>query len=219
MKNIFNFYKPVAFTFVILLSFVACDRDFTSIESDIEGIRNFENNSRTFPLITYNKKLNPVKTNGLSSNLFGIYTDPIFGTTKGSVVSQIVPTSFDFNFGENPEIDSVIMIVPYYSKNIGTDDDGNKLYELDSVFGDDIVKLSVYQNNYFLRDFDPETNLEQGQRYYSNSNQTIDFDSHTGELLYYNEDFKPSSLELNINDEQIAPPGIHVRLLNTNNSN
>lgn len=217
MKNIFNFYKSVAFTFVILLSFVACDRDFTSIESDIEGIRNFENNSRTFPLITYNKKLNPVQTNGLSSNLFGIYTDPIFGTTKGSVVSQIVPTSFDFNFGENPEIDSVIMIVPYYSKNIGTDDDGNKLYELDSVFGDDIVKLSVYQNNYFLRDFDPETNLEENQRYYSNSNETINFNMFQGELLYENSSFIPSSLEINLDEESTTGPGIHVELYNENN--
>ena len=200
-----------------MLSFYACDRDFTSIESDIEGIKNFENNSREFPVVAYNRKLNPVQTNGLSSNLLGVYDDPIYGKTIASVVSQVVPTSFDFNFGDSPEIDSVILIVPYYSKSLGTDGEGINLYELDSVFGSDKVKLSIIQNNYFLRDFDPETNLEESQRYYSNSNETIDFDNHTGVLFYENEDFSPSNRELNITDEQTAAPGLHVELSNTSN--
>lgn len=216
MKKLLNLYSPFVLLVIIGLAFTACDRDFTSIESDIEGIKNFENNSKSFPIIAYNKKLNPVQTNGLSSNLLGIYSD-IYGKTTASVVSQVVPTSFDFNFGDSPEIDSVILVVPYYSKNVGTDAEGNNLYKLDSVFGNGNMKLSVYENTYFLRDFDPETNLEQSQRYYSNSNQTIDFDSHIGELLYYNEDFVPSSNELNITDEQTAAPGLHVELLNTNN--
>ncbi len=217
MKKLLNLYRPLAFLVILALAFTACDRDFTTIESDIEGIQNFENNSKSFPIVAYNKKLNPVQTNGLTSNLLGIYNDPIFGKTTASVVGQVVPTSFDFNFGDAPEIDSVVLIVPYYSKSAGTDAEGINLYELDSVFGSDEVKLSIYQNNYFLRDFDPETNLEDAQRYYSNSNQTIDFDNHIGELLYLNETFKPSSLELNINDEQTAAPGLHVRLLNTDN--
>ena len=217
MKKLLNVYGSWFLVVFLSLAFIACDRDFTSIESDIEGIKNFENNSKSFPVIAFNKKLNPVQTNGLSSNLLGIYNDPIYGKTTANVVSQVVPTSFDFNFGDSPEIDSVILVVPYYSKNTGTDEDGNKLYELDSVFGNGKVKLTVYENEYFLRDFDPETNLEETQRYYSNSNQTINFDNHIGELLYQNENFTPSTSELNITDEQTAPPGLHVELLNNNN--
>ena len=118
---------------VLALGFIACDRDFTSIESDIEGIKNFENNSKLFPVVAYNKKLNPVQTNGLSSNLLGIYDDPVYGKTVASVVSQVVPTTFNFNFGDSPEIESVILTIPYHSSNIGTDAEGNNLYKLDSL--------------------------------------------------------------------------------------
>lgn len=217
MKNTFNIFKSVLFVSVIMLSLYACDRDFTTIESDIEGIKNFENNSSKFPVVAYNKQLNPVQTNSLSSNLLGVYNDPIYGKTIASVVSQVVPSTFSFNFGDNPVVDSVVLVIPYYSKNTGTDDDGDKIYELDSIFGNQKIKLSVFQNNYFLRDFNPETNLEESQNYYSNANETINFDNHIGELLYVNDNLIPSNEELNITSEQTAPPGIHVELLNTNN--
>ena len=107
MKKLLNVYGSWFLVVFLSLAFIACDRDFTSIESDIEGIKNFENNSKSFPVIAFNKKLNPVQTNGLSSNLLGIYNDPIYGKTTANVVSQVVPTSFDFNFGDSPEIDSM----------------------------------------------------------------------------------------------------------------
>ncbi|MCB0469903.1 MAG: DUF4270 family protein, partial [Flavobacteriaceae bacterium] len=53
----------------------------------------------------------------------------------------------------------------------------------DSLFGnaETPIKLSIYQNTYFLRSYDPETNLEEAQKYYSNSNQTINFNDFTGQ--------------------------------------
>ena len=66
MKKPYNLYKSISALVLIVSTMFACDRDFTSIESDIEGIKNFNTASKTFPLVAYNKKLNPVQTSGLS---------------------------------------------------------------------------------------------------------------------------------------------------------
>ena len=67
---------------------------------------------------------------------------------------------------------------------------------LDSVFGNSPMKFSIYRNNYFLRDYDPATNLEEQQYYYSNSNATIDFDSNSTDLIYENPAFIPNPSEI-----------------------
>lgn len=219
MKKRISFYKALFMISGLLLTLMACEKNFTSIVSDIEGIKDFETDSKQFPVVAYNQKLNPVQTNNLSSNLLGIYSDPQYGKTKACVVSQIVPTSFDFNFGESPEVDSVMLTVPYYSKQIGTDPDGTNLYRLDSIYGNDPITLSIYQNKYFLRDYDPETGLEQNQKYYSNANQTIDFNApnNRGELFYKNTNFVPSNTELDTGNGTIIGPSLRVELDNETN--
>ena len=76
----------------------------------------------------------------------------------------------------------------------------------DSLYGnaDASIKLSIYENNYFLRSFNPN-NLDVSQNYYSHANDPstdnfsqienslINFDNHKGSLLYTVSDFKPSA--------------------------
>lgn len=214
-----RFLSPIIYISVIgvlLITVLACDDDYTTIETDIEGITDFITDSIQFPVVSYNRKLGPVQTNNLSSNLMGIYNDPIYGKSKGSVVTQIVPTSFGYDFPEDIAVDSVILTIPYYASNIGSDAEGTPLYELDSLFGDESVKLTIYQNNYFLRDFDPDSNLSEAQKYYSNANQTINFDNFTGELLYENDDYFPDDKQIEISDDEIIAPSLRVRLNNEN---
>ena len=215
--------KSFSILFLLTLMFNACDRDFSSIQSDIEGSENFNTNSKKFPVVAFNKKLNPVQTNVLTANLMGVYNDNVYGLTTASVVTQIIPTTFSPDFGEDPELESVIMTVPYFVSNDGTDDDGNTIYSIDSLWGEAPIKLEVYRNNYFLRDFDPE-NAEEIQKYYSNSGSTIDFDSHLGELLYEDTSFIPDPSEIIIEEEneetgeleevERIQPSIRVELLN-----
>ncbi len=76
------------------------------------------------------------------------------------------------------------------------------------------IKLSIYQNNYFLRDINPD-NIEESQNYYSNANTTIDFDNHVGQLLYQTTDtgFSFTSDEINGDEEdEKAAPGLQVSL-------
>lgn len=192
---------------------VSCDRDFTNIESGLEGIKNFDGLSKQFPLLTYTKTATPfstdpndlvgVQTNGLSSGFLGVYKDPNlneFGTTTASIVTQIVPNQFNPTFGTNPVIESVILNVPYYSTLLETDADGNSTYKLDSIVGNTSVdfKVAVYKNNYLLRDLDPSTGFDEPQAYYSNQEDL--FYSQQGELLFEDGNFTPSALETKISE-------------------
>lgn len=201
MKKTIKALKSPSIFLLIILSIIACDKDFSTIESDVLGEENsnFETNNIDLPILAYNKKLDSLQINGLTSNLFGVFNDPAFGQTKASIITQITPSSFSPDFGTNTEIDSVVFNVPYYSRVIDLDDEGNSIYTIqDSLYGDGTeVRLMLYQNNYFLRDFDPNSGLDETQSYYSkadgsinstdnialNGNSIINFDDHKGSLL------------------------------------
>ncbi|MEN3323417.1 DUF4270 domain-containing protein [Mariniflexile soesokkakense] len=180
-KTIKALKLPVVFIF-IFSSFIACDKDFSVLESDVLGDKNlnFETDTTSFQIAAYNKILDSVQINGLSSNLLGVYNDPAYGQTIASIITQITPTTNSPDFGDNPVIDSVILTIPYFNRITGADNDGNATYTiLDSLYGkkpnEDIkpFKLTIYQNNYFLRDFDPSGSLDQKQNYYSKANRSI----------------------------------------------
>ncbi|MFH6767562.1 DUF4270 domain-containing protein [Gaetbulibacter aquiaggeris] len=208
MKKTFKALKFTSFLLFTILAIVACDQDFTSIESDVIGLKNFNTGSYPIPITSYNKKLDSLKINNLNASLLGVFNDPIYGQTTASIITQVTPSIFNPNFGTNPIIDSVVLTIPYFNKIISTDADGNSVYSIsDSLFGDSPIKLSIYQNNYFLRDFDPNEDLNVIQNYYSNASGTINttdnfavtangvinFDSQKGALIYENDSLVPSS--------------------------
>ena len=155
---------------LIALSFIACDKDFTTLQSDIinsENATNFEFLSEQHDIITYTQALEPVQTNGLGLNTLGVYDD-LYGRTISSFVTQVTTATFDPVFGDEAAIDSVVLKIPYFSIATEIDDDGNITYVLDSVIGTDPIKLSLFESNYFIRDFDPDGDFNDAQAYFSN---------------------------------------------------
>jgi len=77
---------------------------------------------------------------------------------------------------------------------------GRTLYELDSLIGNPeaTFKLKVSELDYFLRPYDPDSNFEKFQKYYSNNTLPENFSGYTlfdsevkidsNELVFYNED-------------------------------
>lgn len=205
---------------LILTSFIACDKDFSTLESDIinsDVATNFdvlqlsETNPEFTDVITYTDVLEPVQTNGLGLNTIGIYDDVAYGRTTTSFVSQLTASTFTSDFGEQVQIDSVVLYLPYFSSIEEIDDDENITYEIDSVFGREPIRLSVFESNYFIRDFDPEAEFDAIQPYFSNmSASTSEFISQAAlegnELTFvdYNEDsgeFDPIDNIINISEE------------------
>ncbi|QRM88521.1 DUF4270 family protein [Lacinutrix sp. WUR7] len=191
MKKTIKAIKAISLLSLITLAFVACDKDFSTLESEIQGYQNFSTKDATFTVTTYNKKIEAVQSNALSSNLLGVYNDDIYGLTTASVVTQATLSTYAPEFGDSPELVSVILTIPYYSTLEDTTE-GESTYSMtakDSLFGDSDespIKLSIYKNGYFLRDIDPES-LEESQKYYSNANTTINFDNHIEATLFETE--------------------------------
>ncbi|MAX69866.1 MAG: hypothetical protein CMC76_02025 [Flavobacteriaceae bacterium] len=174
--------KKIALQFIalglLISSFIACDKDFSNIESDIinsDNATNFdilslkENHPEFSEVIAYTDVVGPVQTNnGSGINTLGIYDD-IYGRTTASFVTQLTTSSFDPDFGGDDfqQIDSVVLRLPYYSLVTDVDDDGNVTYEIDSVIGRDNIRLRIFENEYFIRDFDPAADFDESQAYYS----------------------------------------------------
>ena len=216
---------------LIVVGIVSCQNDFAPTGTDIIGDNHFETGIASYPVITYTKPISVMQTNTLQDNLLGHYSDPIFGAYTASVVSQMTPTAYNPTFGENVELDSVVLTIPYFVQTAQLDDEGYTTYTLDSIYGNSPIKLSVFQNNYFLRDFNPEGEFGEGEKYYSNRTtsqgspiNTMDLE---GQLLYSDDEFLPSSDEIILTEidetgepfeSAKLPPAIRVHLDNPNDT-
>lgn len=161
---------------LVITSFIACSNDFSTIETDVLNSNNgtsFRIESNPEEIITYTKPLGPVQSNefGLSLSTLGIYDD-VYGRTTASFVTQLAPSTLDPIFGDNAAIDSVVVTIPFFSTASDFDDDGNIIYDIDSIIPKsdtyEKLKLRVFENNYFIRDFDPTADFNESQIYYSN---------------------------------------------------
>ena len=202
------------------MSFVfSCQEDYSEIGTDIinDQIINIQN--QTYPVKTYNKKIMPFQSNGLPGYMIGHYNDPNFGSTTVHFLGQLTPGVYSPSFGDNTVLDSVILTIPYFSK---LDDE---IYTIDSLYGNGPIKLSIFKNDFFLRNFDPGTDLDESQRYFSNgamsNSESINFDQLQGQLLYVNDNFSPVNEEIilvtrdeegEILTSETLPPSLRIRL-------
>jgi len=163
---------------LIVTSFIACDSDFNNLESDVlnSGVAtNFDILNSNYDVITYTNALGPVQTNnGIGLSTLGLYDDA-YGRVTSSFVSQVSLSSYDPTFlgsANELQIDSVVLTLPYFSGVTDIDEDNNITYNVDSIFPDGStyspIKLSIYENNYFIRDFDPSADFNEAQAYFSN---------------------------------------------------
>ena len=219
---------------VILLAFVSCEKDFASFDSEVinsDNAINFSTNSVEYSLTTQSEMVNPVQTNNLPSFLLGSYNHPQYGRSNSSFVGQMVPSEYNHDFGDNVVLDSVVLTIPYFSRGIDTSEEGDITYEIDSVYGDDPIKISVYRNNFFFRTFDPFSDFDTSQSYYSNGSlsveEIIDGTQLEGELLFEIDDFTPSAEQINLTEIDTAgnpyvaqriAPALRFKLNNPNDN-
>ncbi len=183
-------YKRILFScfFIGLLFWVvtACDSDYNELGADVIGDESFEvGEPETFTVKAYNQDYGPIETSDLPVNALGIYKNPVFGETKASLAVQVQLANVNPTFDESlhPEIDSVVLYVPYFSTRKEIKTDGSSIYELDSIYGSyhDKIKLKVYESGYFIQNIDPSSTTGELMRYYNN--QRSEFDSRKITLL------------------------------------
>ena len=222
MKFLRTPYSKVLVFFCFIAFTLCCEEDYTEIGTDVINNQNISIDNQSYPAKTYNKRITPFQSNNLPSNLLGYYYDPNFGGTTAHFLSQLTPQNFSPSFGNNPVLDSVFLTIPYSSKTDG------ETYTLDSLYGNDPIKLSVFKNNFFLRNFDPGSDLDDFQAYYSNgalsASEGLNSADLEAQLLYTSNEFVPSNesidlTELNEDGEEdvteTLAPSIRIRLDNS----
>lgn len=216
----------------------SCDKDFNQIGSEVIGDDHFgliKDDSQT--VLAYNIATGQVETSNQPINSLGYYNNPFFGKTKASVVTQVLLDTVNPTIGTNPTVTKVELSLPYFSRLISRDaTSGDSTYELDSIQGFNVVndkkvfnkiKLSIYENNYTLRDLDASLNFLDVQRYYSR--ETSVFDTYKNPIrlnddsnLSQNDEFIYSSAEIKtyktVDGAQVVDtrsvPGMRIKLRN-----
>ncbi len=216
----------------------SCDKDFNQIGSEVIGDDHFgliKVDSQT--VLAYNIATGQVETSNQPINSLGYYNNPFFGKTKASVVTQVLLDTVNPTIGTNPTVTKVELSLPYFSRLISRDaTSGDSTYELDSIQGFNVVndkkvfnkiKLSIYENNYTLRDLDASLNFLDVQRYYSG--ETSVFDTYKNPIrlnddsnLSQNDEFIYSSAEIKtyktVDGAQVVDtrsvPGMRIKLRN-----
>ena len=238
MRKFKNIIKNISLLIILVIAAISCENDFATVESNIVGGDNFNTESITFPLTTFNSPIPPFQSNGLPNYLLGHFNDPVYGGSSASIISQLGPTDGIFPIdllefsGINTVLDSVILTIPYFSGALEFNDDGEAIFDTDSIFGDSPIRLSVFENTFLLRDLDPNNPFDpQGQRFFSNAstseNDIISDSQLEGQLLFEDDDFIiDSEAELLISRDPITfvvtsstllAPALRVALDNPNN--
>ena len=227
--NTRNIMPKVAAILFFIISITSCQEDFNTIGADIIGddsLLSQLDNTKT--VVAYSRKLAPVQTNIIPVSQLGVFNDGTFGKSNVSYITQLLMNAPNPVFADTLDqeviLDSVMLYIPYFNEN--TTEENVTTYTLDSVYGTDPIRISMYESNYFLRDTDPNSNFQDPQYYYSNQSPLFEDNILQNDLAIDIEDFVPSNLghilitnetatdgEVTIDTTTIAP-GIRVALSN-----
>ena len=200
--NFNSLFKTVVFACTVSL-FVSCDKDYNEIGSGLVGDDNFgfEKYSDA-SVVLYNQKIGPVATNNLPLNKLGIYNSPVFGKTTANIITQLGLPSYTIDIGANPEVVTVELSIPYFSTLKSTDaTTGNRVFELDSIQGTSKIKLEVFESTFYMKDLDPSTEFQSGQKYYSN--EAAEFDAAKGPVVLNDDVAVAQNNEFNFSPAEI----------------
>lgn len=172
----------------------SCDDDF------LESGTGFINSIELPPMYevenikSYSDQVKSVQINRIQKFLIGDFNDPVYGKTSASILSQVLLSQTNHNFGIDPEIDSVVLNLPFYSSSISENE-----FQLDSIFGNGEVVLKVFESKKFLRQIDPgpDGDFQTRQVYFSDQLEEFSGSIET-DALAVTEPFNPRDLNKSI---------------------
>lgn len=171
--------------------FASCERDFNTLGVDLVEDSNFDIKRQVFEVTARNRNLSSVRTDAMPMYQLSDYTDPVFGKSTATIVTQLSLSQASPAFGvltpeeeaeaatddndstinENERVTRVYLDIPFFSTANDTLDDENEPvpYDVDSIFGDAEVPVQIKVQEYtkYLRALDPATNFQELQEYFS----------------------------------------------------
>ncbi len=187
-----SFIKKILLVATVVLLY-SCDKDFNAIGDDLIGDDHFALEATNYDVLAYNQEISPIQSNALAVNGLGIYDNPVFGTTTANYNAQLTLATDAPVIGDEPEIESAVLSIPYFSHATAVDPKGGNVYVLDSIFGPDNgkLKLSVYESGVQMRSTYFDNGGQYAQLYYTDQ----DSNSSTDEI-----NFDRSKLGVRLND-------------------
>lgn len=156
---------------LIAVTLWSCDDDFNTIGTDVVGDVNYGFERADYEITAQSEATGAVQSNNLDVNPLGVYSDPVFGKVRASFVTQLELDRPAPQFGGNPEVKSVILYVPYFSRLTEAQANGDRTFALDSVINPlGRFRLDVHRSGYYLRD----TNEDLTPQVYYSDNTQID---------------------------------------------
>lgn len=151
-----NSATPKFLGMILIFGFlVSCEQDLTTVGAGVVGNEPFTTGQETYDVFVYNKNIEAVQTNKLPIYQLGVFNDPIYGKTNASVTSQMFLSVANPTFGafsqekedkagnsgesittieENETVKEVFLYIPFLTKSIATDSDGDGVVdEFDKV--------------------------------------------------------------------------------------
>jgi hypothetical protein len=136
--------------FIILISLYACKKDPYTLglsilpPTDTLSIKTVD----TSTIVAYSVIQDSIRTDENKTNILGSIVDPVFGKTTASFCTQIRLSSEGVDFGIDPVLDSVVLMLRYSSIYGNADALQNvKVYELN----ESITVDSTYYSNHKIR--------------------------------------------------------------------
>lgn len=175
------------FLTVVAALFSSCNNDITNIGLGLNTELLGTDFTDTCTLTAYSFFEDTINTTGLSANLIGSVSDPVFGEMNATTYAQFDLTGSSVNFGENPIIDSVVLTI-----------------QLAAFFGDttDAVAIRVYEL---------DEALDTTTKYYNNS--TVARKAST--LNYLDENYTIHPNTAIVVDTGAYSPHLRIRLKNS----
>ena len=160
--KVVNVLKQGGISLLLIIGLLSCEGKIDDVGVNIVDNDIFEEGKYTSEVVSYNKNIEKRLANKLNQYLLGVYKNDDFGQLDASVISQITFNNV-IDFGLDPSIDAIIVDIPYYSTQDGTNDNGTPKFKLDSIIGDQetAFTLKVSELQTYLNTLDPERPSEE----------------------------------------------------------
>jgi len=139
-------FPSLLLLFIILINLVACKKDPYTLglsllpPTDTLSVKTTD----TASIVAYSVLQDSIRTDETKTNILGSFVDPVFGKTTASFCTQMRLSSEGVDFGINPVLDSVVLMLRYSSIYGNSDALQNvRVYELN----EDITVDTAYYSN------------------------------------------------------------------------
>ncbi len=170
LKTLMLRYSGLLFCFFTIV-FFSCKKELSTLGLDLQPgsdkINGFSLDTVTLKAFT--KREDSLSTDERTFALLGSYTDPVFGRTDASFLTQIRLSTSNVTFGTAPVADSIVLYLDYSSyygdtntvQNVSVYELENDVY-IDSAYYSDLNISNYTPNNLFLanQNYTPKPNAD-----------------------------------------------------------